>query len=286
METKTIIPPATGKLRQLQLTELEMLCDFRDLCEKHNLRYFLDYGNLLGAVRHGGFIPWDDDVDVTMPYEDYRKFLKIAQEEFGDKYFLQTDVTDDQYHFCFTKIRKNGTTMVDETLLGWDIHHGAWIDVFVLIETNPGLEFKFRKLMYRVCNFLLMDQYFDMFSHVFEKMVGKAVVGFMQLVYKTPRSWRKALKHGLLHRICSGRNKQGYTIAWTGITEYFPKELYETSAKLEFEGETFNVPGQYRKNLEVIYGDYMQLPPEEDRIGHGTQMIIDLQKDYTEYTKR
>jgi len=281
-----VIPPATGKLRQLQLTELEMLCDFRDLCEKHHLRYFLDYGNLLGAVRHGGFIPWDDDVDVTMPYEDYRKFLKIAQEEFGDKYFLQTDETDEQYHFCFAKLRKNGTTMVNSDQLGWEIHHGAWIDIFILIETNPGLDFKIRKLLYRVCNFLLMDQYFDIFSDVFEKMVGKAGVGFMRLVYKTPRSWRRSIKHWLLHRICSGRNKQGRTVAWTGITEYFPAELYETSTTLDFEGEAFTVPGQYEKNLEIDYGDYMQLPPEEKRIGHGSEMIIDLERHYTEYTKK
>ena len=281
-----MVPPATGKLRQLQLAELEMLCDFRALCEKHNLRYFLDYGNLLGAVRHGGFIPWDDDVDVSMPYEDYRKFLKIAQEELGDRYFLQTDDTDEQYHFCFAKIRKNGTTMVNEDQLGWDIHHGAWIDIFVLIETNPGLEFKIRTQLYRVCNFLLMDQYFDIFSPVFEKMVGKAGVKFMQLVYRTPRKWRKALKHWLLHRICSSRNKQGWTVAWTGLTEYFPKEVYEQTAKLEFEGETFDVPGQYLKNLEIDYGDYMQLPPEEKRIGHGADMIIDLENHYTKYTNR
>ena len=77
------------QLRQLQLAEHKMLCDFAKICDKHNLTYFLDFGTLLGAVRHQGFIPWDDDVDVTMPLEDYKKFLKIAQEELGDDTFFK-----------------------------------------------------------------------------------------------------------------------------------------------------------------------------------------------------
>ena len=133
------------QLRQLQLAEHKMLCDFANICDRHGLTYFLDFGTLLGAVRHHGFIPWDDDVDVTMPIADYKKFLKIAQQELGDEYFLQTSDTDRDFHYSFAKIRKNGTTLFRKQFSKWKVHQGIWLDVFPLVNVNPGIDFKIKK---------------------------------------------------------------------------------------------------------------------------------------------
>lgn len=279
-----MVNPATGKLRELQLVELEMLHDIKMLCEKYGLRYYLDYGNLLGAVRHGGFIPWDDDIDITMPYADYVKFLEISREEFGDKYFLQTSDTDTNYYRSYARIRKNNTTFMDAYNLKWDIHHGVWIDIFPLVEINPGIEYKIKRLIMQVSNYILMDNYFQIHIDEFEEKLGKLGAKLVRLFHKIPRGARVKLKNWLQRPIYTAKNKKGLTIVWMAITEYYPSDIYAGSEKIFFEGEEFDVPAQFRKKLEIAYGDYMKLPPVEQRKGHGGSIIIDLDNNYTKYT--
>lgn len=117
------------KLRKMQLCELEMLKEVDRIAEKYNLSYNLAYGTFLGAVRHKGFIPWDDDLDISMPLWDFRKFEKICNSELDKKYFLQTPKTDNA-PFPFYKIRANNTLMLDVALRDVKMHHGIWIDIF------------------------------------------------------------------------------------------------------------------------------------------------------------
>ncbi len=123
-------------LRELQLCELQILKDVKRVCDNHRIKYYLSSGTLLGAVRHQGFIPWDDDIDIMMPYDDYRRFLKVAQGELGEQYFVQNSETDDSYAFAYTHIRKNNTAVLRD----WDLmnfsHHGVWIDVFPLVKAR------------------------------------------------------------------------------------------------------------------------------------------------------
>ena len=119
-------------LNELKRIELEMLKTFIKICKKHNFMYFLVGGTCLGSVRHGGFIPWDDDIDVGMPRSDYNKFIKIASEELPGNMFLQTFFTDEQYPCAFAKIRNNDTTFIEKGLRKSNINHGIYIDIFPL----------------------------------------------------------------------------------------------------------------------------------------------------------
>ena len=93
----------TAQMKKIWAAELELYMLFRDVCHRHGLRHYWTYGNLIGAARHGGFIPWDDDLDVFMPREDYKKLCDIAQQEFGGKFFFQTERTDPGFHLSFAK---------------------------------------------------------------------------------------------------------------------------------------------------------------------------------------
>lgn len=110
---------------------LEILTEVHRICEEHKITYWLDAGTLLGAVRHGGFIPWDDDLDISMPRTDYEKFIRIAQKELPDGYFLQNRDTDIGYNLNFSKIRKIGTTLIETGENGDEPYcHGVFIDIF------------------------------------------------------------------------------------------------------------------------------------------------------------
>ena len=106
----------TEILNRIKDVEKQILCKYIEICEKYHLRYFVAFGTLLGTVRHKGFIPWDDDIDVGMPREDYERFLQIAQKECGEEYFLQTVDTDPEYHLYFAKLRMNRTRFVENSL--------------------------------------------------------------------------------------------------------------------------------------------------------------------------
>ena len=126
------------KLKQI---ELNLLVCFKEICEKHKLDYFLTGGTLLGAVRHKGFIPWDDDIDVGMPREDYETFLRVASSCLPDGIFLQTRKTDPEVPFNFAKLRDSRTTFIETSIKDLDINHGVYIDIFP-IDYFPASKFQ------------------------------------------------------------------------------------------------------------------------------------------------
>ena len=119
-------------LRNLQLVELEILKDVAKFCDENDIPYYLDCGTLLGAIRHGGFVPWDDDVDICIDWVNYKKFVKLAPKGLPEQYFVQNYRTDPKAAIRWTKIRKNGTTSMERALSKYDIHDGVCIDVFAL----------------------------------------------------------------------------------------------------------------------------------------------------------
>lgn len=124
-------------LREVQLCQLDILKVVAEICDRHSIPYYLAYGTMLGAVRHKGFIPWDDDVDIYMRYEDLLRFKKICQKELPEKYFYQDPDTDIGARWLFTKVRANGTRMsesFDKQGQFASYHEGVWIDIFPLLD--------------------------------------------------------------------------------------------------------------------------------------------------------
>ena len=136
-------------LNKIHRSEQEILDEITRVCDKNGLRYLLIGGTLLGAIRHNGFIPWDDDLDISMPREDYEKFLGIAPKELGDRFLLEDISTNDEYCYMFSKVKLKNTIMREKTMSeSYDGGQGIWVDIFPLDYTNHFKD-SFIKLKWR-----------------------------------------------------------------------------------------------------------------------------------------
>lgn len=273
-------------LRELQLCELQILKDVKRVCERHGFRYYLTAGTLLGAVRHKGFIPWDDDIDIIMPYPDYVRFLEVAQKELGDGYFVQNSDTDPLYSHAYTHIRKNNTTMVHDWERKIHSHHGVWLDVFPMVYVNSMKEHKIKNMFLRVCFFLHMDdELFLKDQQWYRDQSNSVVFLFVKLARKLPRGLRYGLRNRILRWIYENPKGKYMCFIWTNVSELVPSEVYEGDpAILPFEDDTYPAARDFDRYLTLAYGDYMTPPPPEKRNGgHGEFEIIDLERDWTYY---
>lgn len=265
----------------IQDISLEMLKEFIQICNKHNLRYFLLGGTCLGAVRHKGFIPWDDDIDVGMPRNDYNKFCEIAQKELKDGLFFQNSKTDKNYPMNFAKIRNSNTTFIETSISKIKVNHGVYLDIFPLDGYSNAKKDKF---LNRIYNLRVGCIYKANTFKAFIKKLAKIILSFPFAVsYKKARDKRDALIQK--YNFDESDLVTNYCGAW-GDKEIVPRDYFSNGIEGEFEGLKVTLPEKYDLYLKHVYGDYMQLPPEEKRVTHHYTTVIDLEKPYTYYTKK
>lgn len=269
------------ELRQLQLAELEILKAFDRVCEANGLHYFLSGGTCLGAVRHRGFIPWDDDIDVAMPYADYLRFLELGQVALGDAYFLQTTATDESFQLSYARVRKNHTTMIRS----WEPdhgHHGIWMDIFPLIGVGGKLDFRIKRLLIPATNLLCFtDSDWAAEKSGFDGGSWRIKTALIDLIRRLLGKRRKQFAFWLRRKLFSQRNLPNLAEVWGSITVVVPASIYEGEAVyLPFEGEMFRVAPDYDQMLRCNYGNYMQLPPEDQRHGNHGELFVDLEHDW------
>ncbi len=273
-----------SKLRELQLKELEILKAVTDICHEEGITYFLNSGTLLGAVRHGGFIPWDDDVDICMPYEDYKRFLACSQEKLGENCFVQNMETEPNYNHSYTRVHLNGTTCMDSYQTSWDIHHCICIDVFPIVPLRGKLDFKLTRIVLSFCNFFQLDYGLQYYFDEYQKLLGRFGIVVLRLFYKIPQAKRIKWHKAIVDRICSRKNRSCCSVLWGNITTFYPENVFTEQSTILFEGIPFSAPKDTDKYLRYTYGDYMQLPPEEKRRSHPFD-IIDFDNDYHKYMR-
>lgn len=257
------------ELRALQLTELSVLDELDRIAKKHGLRYYLTAGTLLGAVRHGGFIPWDDDIDVAMPREDYDRLAELAKTELCDGFFYQSEKTERLHTFFFAKIRKNGTHVTEALLDGVDIHDGCYVDIFPLDKCpdKPKRAERFFKMI-RMLNCAIISKVSRDFKDGYTKRSARLAYRLIRLL---PLSLLRHLRH--LTRKYYGRFASGNTLATVAGSHGYPRESYSAEwfsdcVPMLFEGKEYPAPKGYRELLTNMYGDYMTPPPKDEQSGH------------------
>lgn len=238
----------------LQARMLKLMKAVRDLCDRHGLRYFMIAGTMLGAARHRGFIPWDDDVDLAMPRADFEKFLSLA-DELPSEVFCQAPDTGD-YPLFIATVRENGT-FVDELLRNFNVHHGIGIDIFPLdaCPTEDGKAARAFKLVEAATSALLKKG--DPSLELGPKGGLKRLI-FDFLCIRSVRSlrrmrrnaWLKAARQADGSRLCTFTGRHRYP------KEAYPAEWFAASVELPFADETFSAPVGWRALLRHMYGDW------------------------------
>jgi len=249
-------------LRKAQLIMLDMLVEFDALCKKYQLRYWLDSGTLLGAVRHRGFIPWDDDIDLSMPVEDYTRFLEIAAGELSDDIFLQTSQTDPAFKFDYIKLRSNKAGIVEfhEKDKDLDYHQGVFVDIFPMLTIENT---ESNKNMYEQT----MEQIRDVSSVSLHTPNGKDKPVERAALVAALKEHHEGWAVGDGKVIYGGEMPD--VAAWFDLDKVFPLTT------LEFENFSFPVPNDPSHYLDAIYSfDYRQLPPEDKRTIHAHSISI------------
>lgn len=245
--------------RAVQLRELEILREIDKICRRHSITYWLDGGTLLGAVRHGGFIPWDDDIDIAMPLEELPRFLEAAQKELPQNLVMQTPATDPNVRLPIYKVRDLGSFLVEASDdFGRPYEKGLYVDIFPMIP-YPTLGRKFvRKVARGYCcaNAILQSQHYyslRSFAEFFYFGTKRTVCKFL---------WQAASLFAKKGEYTGNTlNNNGYGIMHR-TDSIFPTQ------EIRFEGQAFSAPARLEAYLTDLYHNYMELPPMEKRKGH------------------
>lgn len=260
-------------LKEAQNIMLKILIEFDRVCRENNLKYFLDWGTLLGAVRHKGFIPWDDDVDVSMPRVDFEK-LKSLHNKFNEDYFLQTPETDNHYKYYYIpmKIRYSKSRYVEVVEKGDEkFNNGIYIDVFPLDKLPKG------KINYKLQNIYKYIMERSPIIYIGYKNLSLRRKIIYPLVYLFTNilsiTVRKRIEDFFIYKCKSYDN-----IYWSGIDlcfkqKYRKEDIFPLN-EIEYEGIKFMGPNNPDSILKSMYGEYMMLPPENQRIRHSKKIEV------------
>ena len=256
-------------VEEMQKIALDILIFIDAFCREHDLKYFIVDGTLLGAVRHHGFIPWDDDIDIWMPREDYDKITELLGPDSGSRYQMVNLKNASWYRYAFGKIIDTRTRLVEDN--GYSAELGVFVDVFPYDGLPGEKEEDYAPLVNRMIALethrgFSCRTYRDYLSYgdgkgnplKFAKWLVRKLYGPRRILKKMDRFARSCPVEGAAMVGCIS---DGYR-----LSDMMPADVVRETTELEFEGHLFRAPAGYEYYLKKIYGDYMKLPPEEQRV--------------------
>ena len=272
------------RLTDIWAAEQSILDEIHRICSVNHLRYSLAYGTLLGAVRHGGFIPWDDDIDIMMPREDYDKLRALWPEQAAAGFLYDCCELDPENRNTFSKIRKDHTTYLQKEAERNEQHpKGFFVDIFPGERVAPG---KLSRLI----------QYMDFaLELLFNRghtsgMSGPVGIGERVLLWIVPKRRYHAfsLYFGRRGRRWNHRDGTAYVFPSTirDCRLYYPADLFDDLEEISFSGKKYSTVREKDLALRTEYGDYMRLPPLEERVWKHCPILVDFSRNYEELTEK
>lgn len=266
-------------LKKLQQKELESLVYFDKFCKEYELKYFLLGGCVIGAIRHNGFIPWDDDIDVMMPRRDYERMLRLWKTYESNERFLMLKTDGDTFTGnCFATLVDTSATMVKENQKDIDVPHGIVTDVFPLDGCPDGKFKRYLQYYHAMMYSLYMTEVVPTNHGKLIRFVGSVLLKLVPSRKRRTKIWKKHERkmtrysfntHEKCTELCAGPHYM--------LNEY-PQRAFADVIYHEFEGMQFPIPQGYDTYLKMAFGNYMELPPEDKQVPHHDLVALDLDK--------
>jgi lipopolysaccharide cholinephosphotransferase len=270
------------KTKRLWGVLFDMLVQFDRICRKYDLKYYVAFGSLLGAIRHHGFIPWDDDLDVCMPRKDFNKFLEVAASELKEPIYLQVPGKDKDYYMSCPRLRNSNTAAIPPAFRYCEFNQGLYLDIFVLDN-------------------ILLDKAKENYDQVKNLILESTTNMRRSNPFPTEDDLKRrnmfperdqTLVWDELEKTCTKFNSEKTDYAMVSNVTIAPwnKMVYKWSdiedlVEVDLYGRSFFIPKNYDTLLKASYGNYMEFPPVEDRGQWHSTIIFDPDKSYKEYIK-
>ena len=254
-------------LEEIKKIEVDILKDIDRVCRKNEIKYSLAFGTLIGAIRHKGFIPWDDDIDIIMTRENYEKFINIYEHEKNVSYSLLTHETNMSYYNQFIKVVDKKTRVIEKNLRKIE-EMGVWVDIFPVDNINSRfLNFRLKKI--------------NFFQEGLHKSKGDITYSKGNLLKKILKKYifishMEFWYYKTLKQVKKENENERNDLSGVLLTDYpvkylFEKSLFQEYIEVDFENCKFMAIKEYDKKLRKIYGDYMRIPPVEKRTSHSME---------------
>lgn len=270
------------ELTPLQSIQLDLLKQIIQICEANRLRYYLLGGSALGAVRHMGFIPWDDDIDIGLPRKDFETLLRIAPRSLPPHLFLQFRRSEPEYPYGFAKLRNSETAFIESNCAGLDINHGIYLDLFPLDGAPTAI--LLRWLQMRALRALRLIVYWQA-GVAIERRLNRVVASSLSRLVGSVSASALEERIATLWEFDNSRYASNWFGSW-GDKEIINRAFFGEGRPIQFENLEVLVPVNVDSYLSCLYGDYMELPPEHKRKPHHRCVIISTTKSYRTFREK
>lgn len=268
------------KMKRVFAVLLDLYMTFAEICEKHGLRYYAFSGMMLGAVRHNGFIPWDDDLDVAMPREDYNKFIEIAPKEMDYPYFVRTPYTDPGCYYSYIVLMNLSTSFIPKIFKSKPFKKGIPLDIFPLDYCDLGKYDQDREIIYKH-----VMRCSTWMKRGCRGLNDTQIENFSLYHTEDPLSEWEAIQKVASNPLYKGSEYLAFSVLTTTDKEHliFPAKAFDDYVMMPFEGVNVRVPAGYEELLVKLYGKWREYPPEKERGRKNDSIIFDPDTPYTSY---